>query len=267
MCQLKYIAGEMVKPSVEKLPRSRVDGPVHDGVKRRKCADAGYAKGQETRLRIILSAIDLFGEEGYERASTRRIALAAGVNLPALQYYFSGKMGLYLACAEHISAIARDRLYPVLELVEEDTAGRVGLAQLIDGFCRLQDALVEFMIGPAGTGKWAMFMVRERIGLDTKDAFRLMRRQMGTPYTDFCALLIGRIIGLPPGDPETLIRLTTIHGQMLPFQRPESSAVDSLGWSNAAKGRQAMVRKIIRQQTEAILQACAARKYRSKSGR
>jgi AcrR family transcriptional regulator len=94
MCQLKYIGADMLKRADEKSP-SRTTG----GVRHRKCADAGYAKGQETRLRIILSAIDLFGEEGYERASTRRIAVAAGVNLPALQYYFSGKMGLYLACA------------------------------------------------------------------------------------------------------------------------------------------------------------------------
>jgi hypothetical protein len=152
-----------------------------------------------------------------------------------------------------------------LDEVKEATRGRVSLAQLIDGFCRLQDALVDFMIGPAGTGKWAMFMVRERLGLDTHDALPNMRRQMGSPYTDYCASLIGRIIGRPSNDPETLVRLTTISGQVLPFQRPERSAVDRLGWSNAAKGSQAMVRKIIRQQTEAILRASAARKHGAKS--
>ena len=220
----------------------------------------GYAKGQETRLRIVLAAIDLFGEEGYERASTRKIALAAGVSLPALQYYFTGKMGLYLACAQHISAAVQARIYPVVDEVRETTRGKVSLARLIDGLCTLQDALVDFMIGPAGTGKWAMFLVRERVGLDSVDGFRIMRRQMGTPYTDFCASLIGRIIGLPPSAPETLIRLNTISGQVLPFQRPESSAVSSLGWSDAAQGRQAMVRRIIRQQTAAILRA-SARKY------
>jgi len=33
----------------------------------------------------------LFGEKGYEGASTRDIAAAAGVNAPALQYYFDNK--------------------------------------------------------------------------------------------------------------------------------------------------------------------------------
>ena len=80
-----------------------MEQPVKNGLERRtESADrgmskrahagpaVGYVKGQETRLRIILAAIDLFGEEGYERASTRKIAIAAGVNLPALQYYFAG---------------------------------------------------------------------------------------------------------------------------------------------------------------------------------
>lgn len=221
---------------------------------------AGYAKGAETRLRIILAAIDLFGEEGYERASTRKLAQMAQVNLPALQYYFTGKRGLYMACAEHISATVQAHLYPVLDRVKGSVVRNATLDQLIDGFCQLQDAIVDFTIGPAGTGKWSMFLVRERIGLGSIDGFRVMRRQMGTPYTDFCAALLGRIIGRAPTAPETLIRLNTISGQVLPFQRPESSAADSLGWSVAAKGRQTMVRRIIREQTEAILRASAAKK-------
>lgn len=75
---------------------------------------ASSRKGAETRLRIINVAIDLFGSKGYVRASTRAIAVAAGVNAPALQYYFGGKSGLYLACAEHVVAAARSTLDPVI---------------------------------------------------------------------------------------------------------------------------------------------------------
>jgi hypothetical protein len=147
--------------------------------------------------------------------------------------------------------------YPVLDEVKRTTSGAVSLERLIEGYLKLQDALVDFMTGPTGTGKWAMFMVRERLGLDSNDAFRTMRRQMGTPYTEYCAALIGRIIGRPGNDPETLIRLNSISGQVLPFQRPESSAADALGWSWAAAGQQELVRRIIRENTEAILRASA----------
>jgi AcrR family transcriptional regulator len=231
--------------------------PSPQGARRARTDRTGYAKGHETRLRIVLAAIDLFGQEGYERASTRKIALAAKVNLPALQYYFTGKRGLYLACAEHISKTVQAGLYPALDEVKRATSGPVNIERLIAGFCTLQDALVDFMIGPAATGEWAKFMVRERIGLDSIDGFGTMRRHTGTPYTDYCATLIGRIIGRPPGDPETLIRLNTISGQVLPFQRPETSAVDALGWSKAGAGRQHTVRRIIRENTEAILRAVA----------
>src|SRR6185312_1309491 len=64
----------------------------------------GYARGDETRERIIDAAVKLFGERGFAAASTRDIATAAGVNAPALQYYFENKEGLYQACAEFIAS-------------------------------------------------------------------------------------------------------------------------------------------------------------------
>jgi len=60
---------------------------------RRRPAEGGYARGEEVRMKIIEAALRVFGENGYERASTRQIAAEAGVNPPALQYYFDGKGG------------------------------------------------------------------------------------------------------------------------------------------------------------------------------
>ncbi len=66
----------------------------------RRSAEGGYARGDETRQRIVEAAMNLFGEYGFDGASTRDIAAAAGVNAPALQYYFGNKQGVYLACCE-----------------------------------------------------------------------------------------------------------------------------------------------------------------------
>ena len=65
-------------------------------------AEGGYQRGEETRARLIDSAMRLFGERGFGAATTRDIAVDAGVNAPALQYYFGNKEGLYLACVEFI---------------------------------------------------------------------------------------------------------------------------------------------------------------------
>jgi TetR/AcrR family transcriptional regulator, regulator of cefoperazone and chloramphenicol sensitivity len=70
--------------------------------KHRHAAEGGYQRGEETRARIVTAALKLFGERGFEGASTRDIATSAGVNAPALQYYFDNKEGVYLACIDHI---------------------------------------------------------------------------------------------------------------------------------------------------------------------
>ena len=66
---------------------------------RRRPENGGYARGDEVRNRILLAAIELFGEQGFASASTRAIAARAGVNPPALQYYFHNKARLHQACS------------------------------------------------------------------------------------------------------------------------------------------------------------------------
>ena len=82
------------------MPRARA---IADDGRRRRPADGGYARGDETRARIISAALDVFGTHGFGGASTRMLAERAGVTLPALHYYFDSKEGVYLACAEHIA--------------------------------------------------------------------------------------------------------------------------------------------------------------------
>ena len=51
---------------------------------------------QDTKLKIINSARDLFAAKGFEGASVREIASSAGVNIAALNYHFSSKQNLFL---------------------------------------------------------------------------------------------------------------------------------------------------------------------------
>ncbi len=51
--------------------------------------------GEESRKRIIMTALRLFAEHGYTRTSTRQIAKEANANISAISYYFGDKAGLY----------------------------------------------------------------------------------------------------------------------------------------------------------------------------
>ena len=70
-------------------------------------------RGEDTRRRILETALALFAAEGFDSASTRAIAEQAGVNLPAIQYYFGSKEGLYRAAIAHIGEQATQAITPI----------------------------------------------------------------------------------------------------------------------------------------------------------
>ncbi len=51
--------------------------------------------GEETRLRIIAAARQVFTEQGYESASIRSISNTAGISVGGLYLYFNNKAELY----------------------------------------------------------------------------------------------------------------------------------------------------------------------------
>ena len=54
----------------------------------------------DTKEVIIQSAINLFSTKGYDGASVRDIASAAGVNVAMINYYFGSKEGLFESIVE-----------------------------------------------------------------------------------------------------------------------------------------------------------------------
>jgi AcrR family transcriptional regulator len=60
--------------------------------------------GEQSRERLLMSAMRLFGQQGFSKTSTREIAQAAGTNVAAISYYFGDKAGLYQACFSFLCA-------------------------------------------------------------------------------------------------------------------------------------------------------------------
>lgn len=156
-------------------------------------SEGGYAKGEQTRARLLEAALDCFGPDGFERVTTRQIATRAGVNLPALTYYFGSKEGLYLACAQHIAGQYSQALNPAA--VEAQAALDAGLPPAVVGerLKGLMAALAGFLLASSDAVNRNLFIQREMA--NRGPAFDLLYDRLWGPGIEFAAVLVERAAG------------------------------------------------------------------------
>jgi AcrR family transcriptional regulator len=86
-------------------------------------------KSDETRTRILETALDLFRERGFEATTMRDIARESGVALGATYYHFESKEAIVLAFYELAKAELHD---PLEEVVERATTLAEGFRALLE---------------------------------------------------------------------------------------------------------------------------------------
>ena len=74
-------------------------------------------KGEETRGRIYQAALELFRTKGFETATMREVAEAAGMSLGAAYHYFPSKDAIVLAYYEEVTAEHERRVAAALRNV------------------------------------------------------------------------------------------------------------------------------------------------------
>jgi TetR/AcrR family transcriptional regulator, regulator of cefoperazone and chloramphenicol sensitivity len=233
--------------------------------KHRHATEGGYARGEETRARIVTAAMRMFGERGFEAASTRDIATMAGVNAPALQYYFDNKEGVYLACVEYIVASVWDFLSEVAADAEQALEAQASDAELIEKFCALQGKLAEFMFTIKDSEEWRLFMARLNSGEGPPAGFQFIYQHVSGRMTRVLAGIIGRLLGRPADDEETLIRTMTVSGQLHVFSVARKSVLARLNWDRVDAARLERLKRILREHSIVLMQAMV--KARDSAGR
>jgi AcrR family transcriptional regulator len=221
---------------------------------------AGYARGEETRLRIIRAAVELFGNQGFERTSTRDIAARAGVNAPVLQYYFEGKEGLYLACIEYMQLHSRKLLQPVIDTVRKRLEGKMTREGLIDCVCYVYEQVAEFLLTHSEIDAWKRFAAWDVLDRDNVPCSAHKALDMGIrrEYRQLMCELVGRIIGKPPTDEQTRIRVVTLGSQLSVFHDARQKALGDLGWTEVNQKGVQLLKEVVREQTAAALRVAAA---------
>lgn len=216
---------------------------------------ATHGKGEDTARRILLAAIEVFAEEGYEGASTRSLASRAGVNAPAIQYYFGSKEGLYRAVIGHIVHLVEVRLAPPSQKIAAALAGQPAPRELAALLLDLLDGFVDLVACREIPTAAASLIARAEI----ENAATLEALQQAVVRLAFqpATAVVARLLGLPESDDQVKIRTFSIFGQALPFKPrcTKLGACPALGWDELTETRIKLIGAILREQTETLLRA------------
>lgn len=153
---------------------------------------------------------------GYEGASTRLLAERAGVNLPAIQYYFGSKEGLYRAVVSDIIDQTEAHMAPLTFKMRAMLANpAISRAELLELLCQMLEAFVTLVTdGPQVESKRLLFAraeVEDTPGLE--ELHENGRRQIFQPCLD----LISRLLGRAPEDEATVLCTMAVIGQVTIF--------------------------------------------------
>ena len=218
-------------------------------------AEGGYQRGEETRARIVEAAVVVFGERGYDGASTRDIATAAGVNAPALQYYFDGKEGVYLECVEHLITLLWRKMAPSVEAAEH---------ALADDNCQ-DTCLIEASLGILGTvvstiqdspeaTAWRAFLDRHQAGLCPESATLAFDERFKARISGVIRLLIARLSGFAVEDERTVIHSMALFTQGLAFRVQKPKLLAALNWAQVGEKEMELVREVVLTQARFTLE-------------
>jgi AcrR family transcriptional regulator len=215
-----------------------------------------HQRGEDTYRRILETAIQVFADEGYEGASTRLLAERADVNLPAIQYYFGSKEGLYRAAIAHIAQFVESRMAETANRVFASLAKdnlnqselRALVCEMLDGFLDL----VSCRDIPASAG-----LMIARAEIEDATALDLLQQTVMRLVFKPCMAALARLLDRPVEDEQIKIRALAIFGQALVFKNhgTKTGACPALGWHVLDTVRLDAIRGVLRQQTEAILRA------------
>lgn len=222
------------------------------------------SRGDATREALVAAAIAAFSRDGFNAASTRAIAEAAGVPQALIGYHFRGKEGLYLAVFEHIAGELERRVGPVGDAVEAafaDDARGPARERHLELLLRIADT-VTLVLSREESTPWAQLILREQ--QDPTRAFEILYSRVFRRMADLLTRLVASVRG---GGTEMEVRLAVvaIMGQIVVLRASRASVLRQLGWSKIGDDEVAVLRKHMRKTITALLRPADAPPRRARA--
>lgn len=173
---------------------------------------------QDTRTRLLESAILHFAAKGFDGAGIREIAKSANANSALVAYHFCGKEGLY---QEVLKAIFARKPCAVAELAEIPPAGTPGARKAaLRGFQDYIRAFFEELMSTTGSedpvGEAAMILMAREMQSPRAASVPLLMEQIRPYVTNLTNCLQ---VLRPDLDEEALFSMgVSIQGQIIHFR-------------------------------------------------
>jgi len=200
----------------------------------------------DPKARLIDAAIDLFGQHGLSGVGTRALADAASVQMSTITYYFGGKDGLYLACAEHIAAIIRARTTPILDSlgkIDDIDDAKKGIRAILGGLVTI---MMRDDIAPM-----ARFIVREQ--MKPSPAFDVIYDGAMRHIIEALGKLLHQVAAGRVPKEQIRIRCMSLIGQILAFRIAHATLMRATNWTKLGKRETDLVSNIVDVHTRAVL--------------
>jgi AcrR family transcriptional regulator len=207
-------------------------------------------RGEETRGRILEAALELFAAHGFDGASTRTIAERADVNLPAIQYYFGSKEGLYRAVVQQFSQELQAAVAPLAQRIRlELENGQPARRKLLGLLCDMLDIVIALILDDSVPNRESRQRFFARMEVEPNAAVDALQDDMIRFVCEPCCAIIGRLLERPADDEQVLLHAMTIIGQGKIFCGWGTSRV--LHWDTIGAARVRQVQSVVRQHIQA----------------
>jgi TetR/AcrR family transcriptional regulator, regulator of cefoperazone and chloramphenicol sensitivity len=217
--------------------------------KRRAAPVARDDRAEDTKQRLLLAAIEVFGRHGFEAASTRMLTEAAGTNLQSIPYYFGSKEGLYLAVAEYISERVQDRVLPLALTIREALQKAASTPEKRPTPEQARGLLQQLMTTMAHvflhdeSEAWARYIIREQ--MEPTAAFDHLYQRVFSPQFELVRTLVGCALGKDPNSEQIRLRSLATVGQILVLRAARATLMRQLSWTSIGDDEQAAVDALI----------------------
>lgn len=215
---------------------------------RRRAEDSGREDAAATRAKLLDAGIRIFASAGYEQASVREIARAAGVNVAMVSYHFQGKAGLYKAVIRRIVDVGEVATHGMLSssrsfLAEPnpdpETASEMAQSLLL--------SVLETTRDPESFDL-ARIMMREQ--LDPSPFAEELHVRLVQPLIEILSGLLAAVSRRPEAGRDHLVHAFALLGQMIVLRNLRDSTIRILGAENATSNDVSVIMNLVRRQIE-----------------